>query len=167
MTFWACLQTKPQCERRAEDWIKRAGFTTMLPMLRERDRIGPLFPRYLFVQIIDCWYDLRWLPGVSKILLNIEGVPAHVPEQEIEGLEKLMREGVVDLPPAPQWYVGQELEMRDLNHMLAGKTLIFQGMRSKDRVKVLLHWLGSDRVVDLPIVDLQPRKALAGKFKSR
>ncbi len=50
MAGWYAVRTKAHCERFAITHIARAGVVHFLPLLRDsRERVVPLFPRYLFV----------------------------------------------------------------------------------------------------------------------
>ena len=45
---WVLLYTKPHAEAWAEINLRKQGFSTLLPRVRARGGIAPLFPRYLF-----------------------------------------------------------------------------------------------------------------------
>lgn len=77
---WYAVQTKPRCEERVEDWLRRQGGPTVfLPRMeyvrKRRSRrvtvIEPLFPSYLFVRMTlapDPWRAVKWTPGVRRIV---------------------------------------------------------------------------------------------------
>ena len=46
---WRLLYTKPRAEVWAEINLRRQGFMTLLPRIRQRAQFSPLFPRYIFV----------------------------------------------------------------------------------------------------------------------
>ena len=46
---WLLLYTKARAESWAEINLRKQGFATLLPRVRQGDRYGPLFPRYVFV----------------------------------------------------------------------------------------------------------------------
>ena len=45
---WILLYTRRQAEEWAAVNLRRQGFETVLPMVRSRGQLSPLFPRYLF-----------------------------------------------------------------------------------------------------------------------
>jgi hypothetical protein len=46
---WLLLYTKARAESWADINLRKQGFTTLLPRVRQRGGFAPLFPRYLFV----------------------------------------------------------------------------------------------------------------------
>jgi transcriptional antiterminator RfaH len=46
--IWQLLYTKPHAEERAELNLRRQGFATLLPRVRNGSESPPLFPRYIF-----------------------------------------------------------------------------------------------------------------------
>ena len=104
MSFWAVVETEAQREHMARLLIMRLGYETYLPRIKHRSRITPLFPRYLFVRIIDRWYPVRWTPHVLRILMPGD-CPA--PDAKLENslmlIRKQERAGLVKLPTATQF----------------------------------------------------------------
>ncbi len=57
--IWLAVHTQPRQEEVAEKHLRQQGFAVFLPRLRQRKRrgtrwqwvVGPLFPRYLFIQV--------------------------------------------------------------------------------------------------------------------
>ncbi len=175
MAEWACVQTKPQEEQKALNWIKATGHTAYLPMAREPWRpavVRPLFNRYLFLQISERWWAVLSLPGVSGMLMtgqqpavlrltqrtrrgklvitSGEEVIAHIKSQEgPDGIITLPRKAnIINGEPFER---GQVLRVRDHWHVLHGQDLRFAGMRSSQRVQVMLRWFGHEQIVDLDI----------------
>ena len=103
MSFWVVVETEAQHEHTARLLIMRLGYETYLPRIRHRKRITPLFPRYLFVRIIDRWYPVRWTPHVLRILMPGD-CPAPDPKLEsfMMDIRKQERNGLVKLPDAAQ-----------------------------------------------------------------
>src|ERR671937_215674 len=46
---WMLLYTKPRAEAWTEINLRKQGFATLLPRVRQHRGLGPLFPRYVFV----------------------------------------------------------------------------------------------------------------------
>jgi transcriptional antiterminator RfaH len=89
--IWQLLYTKPQAEERAELNLRRQGFATLLPRVRNGSESGPLFPRYIFSghrpgQPTAC---LRSTIGVLDVVRCGEQ-PARVPPEVIEEIRSRM-----------------------------------------------------------------------------
>jgi transcriptional antiterminator RfaH len=158
--YWACARAEWQREQVAAAYLKRAGFTTYLPRLRER-RIArgrkievkpPLFPGYLFVQIVNGWWSARWSPGVAAVLMDGER-PAHLPDSIIDEIRSRERNGLIELPKRPL-VKGQRV--RVLRGAFFESAGLFDGTNGHDRVHILLTLLGAPRRVTLPRDDVEP-----------
>jgi transcription antitermination factor NusG len=100
---WLLLYTKRHAERWAELNLQHQGFSTLLPKVRERRGIAPLFPRYLFVAHVET--------ARTSVIKNTFGVlyvvqcgtkPALVPAELIAELHARMDvRGVVELDHGP------------------------------------------------------------------
>jgi hypothetical protein len=68
MSYWACARTEPNHEIFASKMLVQRGFEVYSPHIAERIvRRGrkitverPLFASYIFVMVIDRWYDAHW-----------------------------------------------------------------------------------------------------------
>jgi transcriptional antiterminator RfaH len=156
MTFWACAQLEGNRERLALHCLKLGGFTTYSPRLRERRLVKgrqitvtlPLFPRYAFVWIELQWHAARWCPGVIRLVLDGDK-PAKVPDTVIDDLKRRERNGLIELPPPPG--LQRSDRVRIVRGAFAGQLALFDGMRPRERVAVLLQILGR---VELPKGDV-------------
>jgi transcriptional antiterminator RfaH len=157
--YWACARAEWQREQVAVAYLKRAGFTTYLPRLRQ-SRIArgrkievqpPLFPGYLFVQIVNGWWSARWSPGVAAVLMDGEQ-PAHVPDSIIGEIRSRERDGLIELPKRPL-VKGQRV--RVLRGAFLEQVGLFDGVNGAGRVHILLGLLGGARVT-LPRDDVEP-----------
>ena len=119
-------------------------------MVSDAGKVKPLFPRYFFAEIIDRWWELKTIPGVSRVLVNGTGIPVSIAVEVLETLRRRERNGVIVLPKRDRWIRGSALKTRDPWHVLAGRPLLFQGMRGKDRARVLIQWFGQSQYVDIP-----------------
>jgi transcriptional antiterminator RfaH len=89
--IWQLLYTKPHAEEQAELNLRRQGFATLLPRVRNGSDSAPLFPRYIFSghrpgQPTAC---LRSTIGVLDIVRCGEQ-PARVPLEIIEEIRSRM-----------------------------------------------------------------------------
>jgi len=147
---WYVVQTQPHAEARAQEHLRRQGFTTYLPRLiksrrhaRKTERvIRPLFPRYMFILIDSThqgWHSIRSTFGVSSLVGSEDG-PTAVREGVIEAIRQ--REGTDGHIrfDAPKFMRGAAV--RVLDGVFASSLGLFESMNDKDRVSVLLDLLG-------------------------
>jgi transcriptional antiterminator RfaH len=100
---WLLLYTKARAESWADINLRKQGFTTLLPRVRQRDGFGPLFPRYVFVGAPD-GTDSRPARSTRGVLYVVRcgEKPARVPLEVIDGIRARMDEhGVVELEGRP------------------------------------------------------------------
>ena len=115
----------------------------------------PLFPSYAFVLIELQWHAARWCPGVLRLVLS-GAQPAKVPDHVIAELRGRERNGLITLPPPPDFQRGDRV--RITRGVFAGQLALFDGMRAHERVEVLLQILGR---VELPKGRHRQRAGLA------
>lgn len=158
---WYVLQTHQQAEPWAEANLKRAGYQTFLPLVRElrRDRVirsmmhkvdVPCFPGYLFVRfcaLTDPWrYPVCKQQGVKRIFCTATDTPIPVPRGQIERLmEEADARRVIDteLPP---FAAGTQLTV------MAGPFADRDGIcvwSSEMRTRLLMQVLGGEVVVEV------------------
>jgi transcription antitermination factor NusG len=80
--YWTVAQTEPRREFTVIEYLADEGIGAYVPLMREHQRVVPLFPTYLFVHIIDRWHVIKNTMGVVRVLLSGE-LPARVPESVI------------------------------------------------------------------------------------
>lgn len=155
--YWVVVETEAQQEHMVRLLIMRLGYETYLPRIKHRSRITPLFPRYLFVQIIDRWYPIRWTPHVLRILMfGDRPAPDVKLERTLMLIRKQERAGLVKLPPAQQALLKKGQRVHITGGSFAGQIGIYEGMSGKDRERVLLDLLGQAVPVELPSKDVAP-----------
>jgi len=155
MPYWACAQLVPQRERLAIHTLGLAGYVTYLPRLRQqcvsRGRrtilTPPLFPGYLFIQVELQWHTARWSPGVARLVLD-GAAPAKVPDAVIAEIKSRERGGLVELPRRTKFRSGDRV--RVLHGPFIGHVGLYEGMKARQRVEVLLAILGGSSRVTLP-----------------
>ena len=148
--------TKPNCENIAVTNLVQQGFTTYAPRFKQlcpdkKILIKPLFPRYIFALIDDMWWCIRSTRGVSHLLMGNNG-PKQVPltiintfksSEDGEGFIVMHPKGVME-----RFHKGDKI--RTTEGPLVDKILIYEGMTSRDRVRVLVSMLGREVPVTLP-----------------
>ena len=139
---WIVAKTKPSRDFWAAENVARQDHTFYLPKIYVQNkryaRVEPLFPSHLFVLVETSWRFLLSTFGVSGVML--QGTePAIVNDKEIVRLRKLENEdGFIELPA--KLIHGQAVRISQ--GALAGRTGLYQGMTSRERVIVLLDVLG-------------------------
>jgi hypothetical protein len=96
---WLLLYTKARAESWAEINLRKQGFTTLLPRVRQRNGFAPLFPRYLFVGA-PAGTDFRPAQNTRGVLYVVScgEKPARVPPDVIDSVrERMDALGVVEL----------------------------------------------------------------------
>jgi len=147
MAFWGVVTTHPQAEAKAALNLKRQGFETYAPRYLDTsirhgcriERIRFLFPRYLFVRIIDRWWSILGTFGVSQLLRTADK-PAVLSDGWIETMRARETEGVVILPKE-RYRRGERVQIT--SGALQGLFGLYQGMTSQQREVVLLDALGT------------------------
>src|SRR5215831_7831510 len=108
---WAVAVTEPLGEAKAAFHARRAGFITYLPkFISPKNRIVPLFPRYLFVAAGDDWRRLLGTIGIQAIVLDAKG-PATLSDEIIQSIRIRCDQNDVFIPPprTRPFYRGQSI----------------------------------------------------------
>ena len=154
-TYWACALTEPHRERAAVRFLTMAGYRDIYcPMLGTKRGAAPLFPSYLFCLItleLGFW-TARGTIGVRS-LVGSRGEPARVPNSVISGLRARERNGLIVLPQNPGLRRGDQV--RITAGPFACHLAIYEGMKGRERVEVLLALLGSVQRVELARRDIE------------
>jgi transcriptional antiterminator RfaH len=156
---WYLLNAKANQDQRAQDNLLNQGYTVYRPLARvprirqgKREyRIESLFPRYLFIQLDpqqDNWSPIRSTYGVSGFV-KFGMYPSVVPDSLID----YMREHEQEFERRA--IVINELQENDpilvLDGAFKGLEGVFMQFEGKQRALVLLHFLGHQRPVRVPI----------------
>jgi transcription antitermination factor NusG len=160
MAYWAVARLQPHRERLALHCLGLAGFTMYLPRLSAK-RVSngrcieispPLFPGYAFVLIELQWSKARYAPGIMGLIMNGAG-PARVPDQVIAGIRAHEVRGAVELPKSFGLKPGDYVKI--LGGPFRGHLALYAGMKSRQRVEVLLALLGGQQRLILPRADVE------------
>jgi transcriptional antiterminator RfaH len=160
---WSVVHTQPHRETRAHAHLQNQGFRSFLPLLRKtirharqfHTRLAPLFPRYLFVEIMigrDRWTSIRGTFGVSHLLMDGDQ-PRVAPVGVVETLLDMADpSGLVTLDPSLR--PGQPVRIG--TGPFAGLVGKLAALDDSGRVKVLLDILGKAVLVSATRVSLVP-----------
>jgi transcriptional antiterminator RfaH len=160
MRRWYLIHSKLRAEREAQLHLQRQEFQTYFPRVLQRVRrrgqlrmqVGPLFPRYLFLQLDEgrqCLAPVRSTSGVASIV-RFGGRFATVPDgliAELRGRED--PETGLHVLCVPE-RLTRGTQVRIDGGAFAGLEGVFERAEGADRVVVLLTLLGQEREVQLP-----------------
>jgi transcriptional antiterminator RfaH len=157
MGDWYAIHTKARQEYVAVENLERQSFEVFLPLIRQsRRRRGrwqtvtePLFPGYLFSRLdleADNIAPIRSTRGVTG-LVRFGGLPCPVPVDVVEDLQNLQEseEGVICT--ATLFQQGDRVSICE--GPLAGLEGIFLAASGKERVSLLLDFLGKQQRIDI------------------
>lgn len=172
---WYCIKTQPKREHIAAGHLReQEGVEVFCPRLRYKKAtrrgkvwwVEALFPGYILGRFVlkDCERLVTYTQGVRG-LVRFGNVIPPVADEFVEVLRSEMhaRDEEIDeetLTVAPQIDVGEEVEVA------SGPLGGFQGkvvsvLPAKDRVKVLLDFLGQPQVIEVDLFSLLlPRRPL-------
>lgn len=147
MSFWAVVTTQPNCEHRALRHLDWQGFTAYAPRekitrIKQGHKVHDsrwLFPRYLFVWVIDQWHVLLSTIGVSTVIMTGDH-PAALPTGWVESMKRQEHKGLIVLSKH-RFKIGQRVQVT--GGLFEGAKGMYQGMTSKDREIVILEALGA------------------------
>ena len=153
---WFCVRSRPKHEHIAAARLREAGLEVFLPRLRFKKGSvrGPvwvneaLFPNYLFARF-NLRASLRLVrsaAGVSQVVHFGELTPA-VPDDVVNELRA--RLGAKELHVIPENFAPDDRVQISGGVMHGLSAVITQVMPAKERVKVLLEFLGQQTVVEV------------------
>ena len=167
MKHWYAIHSKPRQETHAAEQLRRQAFEIYLPTIKQahryrgrwREKIEPLFPRYLFIRL-DLGQDniapLRSTRGVSK-LVSFNGLPATVPDPLIDALLQSADPDTGLLHPETDLFqAGTTVTIVD--GPLPGLEAIFKAHDGEARSIILLELLGKTQQVTIDRNHLWPAR---------
>jgi transcription antitermination factor NusG len=154
MSYWAAARVRTNETARAIRNIERQNFEVYNPICkpsRRSAKVVPLFPSYLFVNIIDRWICLLSTGGVIDVIRSGDR-PAVVREHEIARMrDQEDRNGIIILP-LTKFQPGERV--RVTRGPLAERVGIYAGMSARDRVRVLFTLFEREVQIDVRENDL-------------
>lgn len=159
---WFCVMCKTQQENKAEDNLTRQGFTAYLPMVPNKGRkqgqvttnIRAMFPGYLFIEADLEHQDLSVIRStLGCIALLRHGTrPAVVPDQVMASIKQAedVLHGRFEINQG--FTPGNKYELMEQG--FNGHTATFLALDGKERARVLVTLLNSEREVKIPTSSL-------------
>ena len=144
---WYCVLTKPHEEKLASAHLIRQDFEIFLPFIKNKKLYrrklqwitSPMFPRYLFVNVIDLdrLPKIRSTRGVSSLVTFGVNAPARLPFEVVKEIRSRCEDDVLILDE-PEFTEGDKVEV------IAGP---YQGLKAvfarttsdEQRVMILLE----------------------------
>lgn len=160
---WYCFKALPKKEHIACEFLKRLEeVDTFCPRISfiKRTRRGKvrfvesLFPGYVFVHVDlrKNYRQIRSIQGIRDVVAFGERVP-HIPDDIIKGLkEQVGKDDQKDLAE-PELEPGREVVITE-GPFKELKAVVSSGMNARQRVAVLLEFLGRQMEVHIPADDL-------------
>ena len=154
---WYLVHSKPREEEVAKTNLERQRYIVYLPLCnlfrrrmgRRLAVIGPLFPRYLFIQLesgVDDWRPIRSTKGVAA-LVRFGTEPAVVPQALIGMLMARVGPGGIHTLPDKALQPGERVRIRA--GVMEGYEAVLLAKSACDRVILLLDTLGKQIRVDV------------------
>jgi transcription elongation factor/antiterminator RfaH len=157
---WYVVYSKPHKEKPAQFHLQLKGvqvfFPRLLlpPSLRVRQRVVPLFPNYLFVQVrLPAQYEaVNWTPGVKRFV-SFNDVPVPVEPNVVQYLmARANCDGVITA--RSNLKLGQEVRISGGPFDgLAG--IIQEPPKAGGRVKILMQLLCRPMKVEVPLESIE------------
>ncbi len=161
---WYAVYTRSRHEQKVYDRLLRKGIETFLPMIerwsRRKDRRKkiklPLFPGYLFVRsLMDAHSHLEILKTDSVVrILGNDGTPIPIPEEQIQAIQSLIKNGVAVTPCA---YLKEGMRVRVVNGPLAGIVgILVKTQHKKHRLILSVDIIKESVSVEIDELDVEP-----------
>ena len=168
---WFCVRSQPKHEHIAAARLREAGLEVFLPRIRFKKQTarGPvwvteaLFPHYLFARFdfANSMRLVRHAAGVSTVVHFGTHVPA-VPDEVLRELREHI--GADELHVLPERFAPNDRVQISGGPMHGLTAVVTRVMPAKERVKVLLDFLGQQTSVEVPFDKLvkedSPRRRL-------
>ena len=153
---WLVATYKINEVRRVERNLLNQKFDYYLPKIttkniNSKSKIEVLFPGYIFVNTsLDNYSALKYTMGIRNIIKFGDNI-SFISDEEIKAMQMIEESSKID-PIVPQIQIGQDVEIS--KGSLAGSIVKVCSLSSKERVSILLSFLGSVRKVTIPEKDL-------------
>jgi transcriptional antiterminator RfaH len=149
MKKWYLLQTKPQQEDIAVQNLLNQEFNIFYPKATIKNKVVPLFPRYLFIELDDKkqnWTPIRSTRGVANFVRF--GLSFAVVPNEIIDMIKIQQQQTIEkFISIHSHQEGDNIEIK--TGVFKGQQAIFKNYNSQERVVVLLKLIGRQREIEL------------------
>jgi transcription antitermination factor NusG len=154
MQYWHALYTRPRHEKKLFEELKNRNIEAFLPTYRLRrrwtDRFRiveePLLRNYLFVRVPPERYRDALLPYGALSLVMCNGLPAPIPEDEIEAIRRLVASGL-PYNPYPYLTVGRRVSV--VSGPLRGCEGVLTRRKGVTRLVLSIHILQQSVVAEV------------------
>jgi transcriptional antiterminator RfaH len=156
---WYAVYTRTRHEKCVAEHCKQRGVGAFLPLYCVQHRwkqrrakvLLPLFPSYVFVRIaLQDRLRVLGIPGIVSIV-SFRGVPAVVPEAQIDSLSRAVRLGRAN----PAVYLQSGRRVRVTAGPLVGLEGIVVDFRGEVQVIVSFEWMSRSVAVSLDAADVE------------
>ena len=153
---WLIALYKSNEIKRLENNLLNQNFEYYLPKItikkiNSKPKVEALFPGYIFVNTsLENYVALKYTKGINNIIKFGDSISC-ISNEEIKSMQVVEETSKID-PVAPQILIGQDALIADGS--FKGIMVKICSLPSKERVSVLLSFLGSMRRVTVPIKDL-------------
>ena len=153
---WLVATYKINEVRRVESNLLNQKFDYYLPKITTKKinsnpKVEVLFPGYIFVNTsLENYSALKYTMGIRNIIKFGDNISC-ISDEEIEAMQMAEETSKID-PVASQIQIGQDVMIA--KGSLTGSIVKVCSLPSKERVGVLLSFLGSVRRVTIPEKDL-------------
>ena len=153
---WLIASYKSNEVKRLERNLLNQNFDFYLPKvtikkINANPKVEMLFPGYIFVNIsLENYSALKYTTGIKNIIKFGDSISS-LSSEEIEAMQMAEKTSKID-PVASQIQIGQDALIS--KGSLKGSMVKICSLASKERVGVLLTFLGSIRRVTIPKKDL-------------
>lgn len=174
-TDWYCIHTKPKCEHLAAAVLRsQFGIDTYCPRIRfQRSTprgkvwfVEALFPSYFFGRF-DLQESLRAVKSANHVIRVVEfgGNFVTIADRAIQEIrEEMQHTDIREVKPS--LHVGDRVELTE-GPMRGFKGIIEAMLEGKDRVRILLEFLGRQNIVEIAadqlLNDVQPRAVIGAE----
>jgi transcription antitermination factor NusG len=165
--YWYALYTKPRHEFKAEKDLLAAGLEYYLPTVttlkqwsdRKKKVTEPLFRGYIFFYGDESErYEALQSPAILSTV-NWKGVPARIPDWEIENLRILLTE-------KPEVFVGEKIQKGTRVKIVEGpfsgvEGIVFDNSQSERMLAITVDLLNRSVLVRLPsqsVIELKKKE---------
>jgi len=153
---WLVATYKTNEVRRVESNLLNQKFDYYLPKITTKKinsnpKVEVLFPGYIFVNAsLENYSVLKYTKGIKNIIKFGDNI-SYLSSEEIEAMKKVEETSKID-PVVSQIQIGQDVMIA--KGSLSGSIVKVCSLPSKERVGVLLSFLGSVRRVTIQEKDL-------------
>ena len=151
MKYWFVASYKINEISRTIANLANQGFDYYLPKITTKKidldtKEIVLFPGYIFINTnFDHFSSIKYTKGIKSIIKFGKNIPS-VTDEEIESIKIIEKKSRLE-PLILNLKIGQEVVIKD--GTLKGTIVKVCSLSSKDRVDVLLHFLGSNRKINV------------------